>query len=480
MNIKISRLLILLTMLLGTIGGTLSAQQFSKAEETQTIALSADHCTITRDVDRNMLCINLDAAPYANVRSQQLIRITPVYISADRSKSLRLPKIYVAGNARYKVLKRQHDLYNSDPLVKEIYSRPEGSVYARGVKELPHMVYERPFESWMSRGHMELEIETYSCGNCPKDTSVAQGDPQSMPAFGPEDYKYNYIEPAATAFKEYAESFDANIQFVVDKHDLRKDFKNNAAELARLDEFVKKATKIEGAELHTVYIYGYASPEAPFDYNLALSDRRTKTLYNYVKSSHKALFNKVEVVAEGKGEDWDGLRKLVDASNMSERQTILDIIDKYDTDTQREADIKALNGGKVYRDLLDNYYPKLRHTTFTMSYRVRPFEVSELAHIYSTNAKLLSLSELYTLANQKVARGENPVAIYRTAYEQNPNDVVAKLNYANALLEYDKNAREAYSVLATIQSDSRAKLPTAIALDMMGRKAEAEELYFKL
>ena len=480
MNIKISRLLILLTMLLGTIGGTLSAQQFSKAEETQTIALSADHCTITRDVDRNMLCINLDAAPYANVRSQQLIRITPVYISADRSKSLRLPKIYVAGNARYKVLKRQHDLYNSDPLVKEIYSRPEGSVYARGVKELPHMVYERPFESWMSRGHMELEIETYSCGNCPKDTSVAQGDPQSMPAFGPEDYKYNYIEPAATAFKEYAESFDANIQFVVDKDDLRKDFKNNAAELARLDEFVKKATKIEGAELHTVCIYGYASPEAPFDYNLALSDRRTKTLYNYVKSSHKALFNKVEVVAEGKGEDWDGLRKLVDASNMSERQTILDIIDKYDTDTQREADIKALNGGKVYRDLLDNYYPKLRHTTFTMSYRVRPFEVSELAHIYSTNAKLLSLSELYTLANQKVARGENPVAIYRTAYEQNPNDVVAKLNYANALLEYDKNAREAYSVLATIQSDSRAKLPTAIALDMMGRKAEAEELYFKL
>ena len=325
---------------------------------------------------------------------------------------------------------------------------------------------------------MELEIETYSCGNCPKGALVAQGDPQSLQAFGPEDYKYNYIEPAVTAFKEYSESFDANVQFVVDKHDLRKDFKNNAAELARLDEFVKKATKIEGAELHTVYIYGYASPEAPFDYNLALSDRRTKTLYNYVKGTHTALFNKVEVVAEGKGEDWDGLRKLVDASDMLERQTILDIIDKYDTDTQREADIKALDGGKVYRNLLDNYYPKLRHTTFTMSYRVRPFEVSELPRIYTVNSKLLSLSELYTLANQKVARGENPVAIYRTAYEQNANDPVAKLNYANALLEYDKNAKEAYRVLSTIQSDSRAKLPTAIALDMMGRKAEAEKIYF--
>lgn len=479
MNIKISRLLILFSTLLFTVGGTLCAQQFSKAEETQTIALAAEHCTVTRDLSSNILRINLNVAPYARLRSQQLIRITPVYVSADGSEKVRFNNIYVAGSSRYKIIKRQHDLYNEDALTHEIYTRPEGSVYARGINDIPHMVYESSFESWMARGHMELEMQVYSCGNCPKSTLLVQGDPQSIKMFGPDDYKYNYIEPVATAFKEYAESFDANIQFVVDKHDLRKDFKNNASELARLNQFVKKATKIEGAELHTVYIYGYASPEAPFDYNLALSDRRTKTLYNYVKDAHKALFNKVEVVAEGKGEDWDGLRKLVDASSMAQRQTILDIIDKYSTDTEREADIKALDGGKVYRDLLDNYYPKLRHTTFTMSYRVRPFEVSELARIYSINPKLLSLKELYTLAQQVIARGESPVAIYRAGYEQNASDPVAKLNYANALLQYDKNANEAYTVLSTIQSDARAKLPTAIALDMLGRKAEAETLYFK-
>ena len=480
MNIKISRLLIVLSTLLFPVGGTLCAQQDSQAEETQTIALSSEHCIVTRDIERNQLRIELDAAPYVTVRAQQLVRITPIYMSADRSDSIRFKDIYVAGNARYKILKRQYDLHNEDALVREVYSRPEGAVYARGINDLPHMVYESSFESWMASGHMELEMKTYSCGNCPKSSLLALGAPQSIAAFGPSDYKYEYIEPAATAFKEYAESFDANVQFVVAKHDLRKDFKNNAAELARLDEFVNKATKIEGAELHTVCIYGYASPEAPFDYNLALSNRRTNTLYNYVKSTHKALFNKVEVVAEGKGEDWSGLRKLVEASDMPERQTILDIIDKYDKDTQREADIKALDGGKVYRNLLDNYYPKLRRTTFTMSYRVRPFEVSELAHIYTTNSKLLSLHELYTLANQKSARGESPVAIYRTAYEQNANDVVAKLNYANALLQYDKNAGEAYKLLSTIQSDSRSTLPTAIALDMMGRKDEAEKLYFKL
>ena len=478
MNIKISRLLILLSTLL-LVGGTLCAQQFSKAEETKTIALSAEHHTVTRDIARNILRIDLDVAPYAYVRAQQLLRITPVYVSADRSKEIRFNKIYVAGNSRYKILKRQHDLYNSDALGKEVYSRPEGSVYAQGTKDLPHMVYERPFEFWMEQGHVELEIEVFSCGNCPKGTRLAQGGPQSIPVFGSKDYKYDYIVPAATAFKEYAESFDAKIQFVVDKHDLLRDYKGNAQELARLGDFVRRATKIEGAELQAINIRGYASPEGGFEHNKALSERRTKTLDDYVKRTYPNLVNRVEVVAEGMGEDWDGLRKLVDASDMPERQTILDIIDKYNTDTEREADIKALDGGKVYRNLLENDYPKLRRTTFTMSYRVRPFEVSELAHIYSTNPKLLSLKELYTLAQQVIARGESPVAIYRAGYEQNASDPVARLNYANALLEYDKNANEAYKVLSTIQSDARAKLPTAIALDMMGRKAEAETLYFK-
>lgn len=478
MNIKISHLLILLLTLL-LVGGTLCAQQFSKSGETQTIALSAEHHTISRDISRNILRIDLDVAPYAYVRAQQLLRITPVYVSADRSKEIRFNKIYVAGSSRYKVLNRQHNLYNDDALVHEIYSRPEESVYARGTKELPHMVYERPFEFWMVGAHLELEIETFSCGNCPKEARLAQGDPQAIPVFGAKDYKYDYIVPAATAFKEYAESFDAKVQFIVDKHDLLRDYKGNAQELARLGDFVRRATKIEGAELQAINIRGYASPEGTFDHNKALSERRTKTLDDYVKRTYPKLVSRVEVVAEGMGEDWDGLRKLVDASDMPERQTILDIIDKYNTDTEREADIKALDGGKVYRNLLENDYPKLRRTTFTMSYRVRPFEVSELAHIYSTNPKLLSLKELYTLAQQVIARGESPVAIYRAGYEQNAGDPVAKLNYANALLEYDKNANEAYKVLSTIQSDSRAKLPTAIALDMMGRKAEAETLYFK-
>lgn len=300
-----------------------------------------------------------------------------------------------------------------------------------------------------------------------------------MSVFGPENYKYNYIEPAATTFKEYSENFDAKVQFAVDKDDLRRDYKGNAQELARLGEFVQRATKIEGAELQSVNIRGYASPEGSFSHNKDLSKRRTKTLYDHVKRTYPKFIGRANVIAEGMGEDWEGLRKVVDASDMPERQEILDIIDKYDTDTQREADIKALDGGKVYRNLLDNYYPGLRRTTFTMGYRVRPFEASELAHIYSTNPKLLSQNELYTLANQKIAAGENPVAIYRTAYEQNRNDVVAKLNYANALLQYDKNAAEAYKLLATMQSDSRVKLPTAIALDMMGRKTEAEELYYK-
>lgn len=119
-------------MLLSTllfVGGTLRAQQFSKTEEIRTTTLLAKYRTITRDIARSILRTGLDTTPYAHIRARQLLRITSVCASAGRSKEIRFNKIYIAGNSRYKVLKRQHDLYNNDALGKEVYPRPKGSVY---------------------------------------------------------------------------------------------------------------------------------------------------------------------------------------------------------------------------------------------------------------------------------------------------------------------------------------------------------------
>ena len=43
---------------------------------------------------------------------------------------------------------------------------------------------------------------------------------------------------------------------------------------------------------------------------------------------------------------------------------------------------------------------------------------------------------MFEQAGLYASRGENPLPVYKKAYEQFPGDIVAVLNYANALLKY--------------------------------------------
>ena len=66
---------------------------------------------------------------------------------------------------------------------------------------------------------------------------------------------------------------------------------------------------------------------------------------------------------------------------------------------------------------------------------------------------------MYQLAGLYASRGENPLPVYKKAYEQFPGDIVAVLNYANALLKYGKDADGALQVLEVVREDSRVLFP---------------------
>ena len=83
---------------------------------------------------------------------------------------------------------------------------------------------------------------------------------------------------------------------------------------------------------------------------------------------------------------------------------------------------------------------------------------------------------MYQLAGLYASRGENPLPVYKRAYEQFPGDIVAVLNYANALLKYGKDADGALQVLEVVREDSRVLFPMAIAYDMKGDWRKAEKL----
>ena len=181
------------------------------------------------------------------------------------------------------------------------------------------------------------------------------------------------------------------------------------------------------------------------------------------------------IVPKGLGKT-EGLKAAVSGSTLSNKDKILFIIEHNSNDTERESAIRELDNDKTYHILLEEFYPALRRTTFSLSFDVRPYTSEELPGVFETKPECLSLYEMYQLAGLYASRGENPLPVYKKAYEQFPGDIVAVLNYANALLKYGKDADGALQVLEVVREDSRVLFPMAIAYDMKGDWRKAEKL----
>lgn len=208
-----------------------------------------------------------------------------------------------------------------------------------------------------------MEEVSYGCAECGVSLNEGMALEAGIPFFGAKDYVYDFIEPEKVLVKCYKDSFDCKVTFPVAQYGLRETFADNSQELAKLGQFVSESLKIKGAELKSVYIKGYASPEGDFDYNRSLAQRRTKTLSDYIANRYPALKKAVVYSAEGIGEDWEGLKAAVSGSNLANKDEILFIIEHNQNDMERESAIRELDNGRTYHILLKEFYPKLRRTT---------------------------------------------------------------------------------------------------------------------
>lgn len=150
-----------------------------------------------------------------------------------------------------------------------------------------------------------------------------------------------------------------SLYFRWDKENIDPTYMTNSQTLHTLDSVMN----LRSAEyIDTIKIMAFASPEGPTAYNQQLSERRASSFRQYLLNRYPQcrLFS---VLAEGKGENWEGLRSLAEADhNLPGRAEILAIIDNQNlTLAQREARIVDLDGGTIYRDYIyPKYYPKLR------------------------------------------------------------------------------------------------------------------------
>lgn len=152
-----------------------------------------------------------------------------------------------------------------------------------------------------------------------------------------------------------------SVRFPVAKIVLDPDFLSNAKSLKDIEDAIRMVLDDEWAELGSIDIAGYASPEGNTKQNQQLSVGRAEALKAYIMDKFGFSDDRFNVTAGG--EDWSGLRALVADSDMPYRNEILDIIDNV-PQAQRQARLKALAGGRPYKSMLDVLYPQLRDACY--------------------------------------------------------------------------------------------------------------------
>ena len=112
-----------------------------------------------------------------------------------------------------------------------------------------------------------------------------------------------------------------------------------------------------------LYVNGYASPDGPEKFNDKLSAARSQS---GKKAAEKLLADiDLSLDAAFYGEDWEGFKELVEASDIEDKQMILQVLNMYSSSSERESQIK--NMSQVFESLKKDILPQLRRAQLVNS-----------------------------------------------------------------------------------------------------------------
>ena len=177
----------------------------------------------------------------------------------------------------------------------------------------------------------------------------------------------------------------SNVSKKAANSDELKAFKQNVVETQANDRASQK-----------LYVHGYASPDGPERLNDKLSSARSKSGHKTAEKLLKGTGMELDVASYG--EDWEGFKELVAASDIEDKDIILQVLGRYDSSSQRESEIKNMSA--VFTELKKEILPKLRRAQLVNSTDIKGKTNDEMAALINsgrldelTNEELLYMAE---------------------------------------------------------------------------------------
>ena len=284
-----------------------------------------------------------------------------------------------------------------------------------------------PLKRWMTLANLGIKRYLTGC-NCEKDHSdetLGQSEQlfviPVLPARKPSGYTLEDVGHKWDFGKDELE-----IIFKVSRAELDSTVFNNFKTFENILKAVDNIFSVLHSKVDRIEVTGYASPEGSVSFNTWLGERRAWALVDYI-ISHRPQYNLTRdnfKIINGK-ENWLGLRRMLVDTEIEYRDSVISIIDSPLSEVRKKRAIMNIEGGKVWKNILDNIYPHLRS------------------------------------------------ARYLAVYYDSESDLAAKtINAANALIRSGEYAA-AYENLHSVSSDLRAYNSLGVALMMQGKYEDA-------
>lgn len=220
--------------------------------------------------------------------------------------------------------------------------------------------------------------------------------------------------------KVITDKYTADIHFLINQANIRAS-QTDKADYIDLNKKLMEANQAPNQEITGITINSYASPEGSLEFNTSLAEKReantTKLMESQLKKDKITEFG--ELTASFTPEDWEGFEKLVEKSNIQDKDLIISVLKLYPDPVDREREIRNLSS--VFNELADQILPQLRYSRVMATINTLGKSDQELVDLFNKDPKQLTEEEILyiaTLTDDNLKKME----VYNTAAELNSKD----------------------------------------------------------
>lgn len=272
------------------------------------------------------------------------------------------------------------------------------------------------------------------------------------------------------------EKYDADIHFLIQQANVRSS-ELNSTEVREWKEIVESADMTPNQRVD-VEVQAYASPDGGRELNEKLSAQREKNTTAQLSRDFKRAKADVPMSAYYTAQDWEGFQKLVEQSNIQDKDLILSVLSMYKDPETREREIKNISS--VFGQLASEILPQLRRSRLIANVEIIGKSDEEITHLSKNNPSVLNVDELLYSASLTDDTAEQS-RIYSQAAAQFPRDARAFNNLG--VLSYQAGdyptAQSYFEKAASISQLPEVQMNLGLLQLLDGNVSEAETLIGK-